>query len=75
MQPYPSITTVLETVLALLALTEIVCATGAVPVIVQGLVLSEVAVFPGVIVIVHVPLAARDGPQFELAVVPEGQVG
>ena len=65
----------LETVLALSALIEIVCATGAVPVCVQGLVPSEVAVFPGVIVIVQVALAASDEPQFELAVVPEGQVG
>ena len=65
----------LETVLALSALIEIVCATGAVPVVVQGLVPSDVAVFPGVIVIVQLPFAASDGPQFVVAVVPEGQFG
>jgi len=65
---------VLETVFALSALIEIVCATGAVP-IVQGFVPSDVAVFPGVMVIVHVAFAASDEPQFELAVVPKGQVG
>ena len=65
----------LETVLALSALMDMVCATGAVPVVVQGLVPSEVAVFPGVMVIVQLLLAASDEPQVELAFVPDGHVG
>ena len=64
----------LETVLALSALIEIVCAKGAVPVV-QGFVPSDVAMFPGSIVIVQEVLAASDALQSEVAVVPAGQVG
>ena len=64
----------LETVFALSALIVIVCGVGATPVV-HALAPFDVAVLPGVIVILHVALAASDEPQFELAVVPEGQVG
>jgi hypothetical protein len=53
---------------------EIVCGVGATPVV-HAFVPSEVAVSPGVIVIVQLLFAASDAPQFELALVPEGQVG
>ena len=64
----------LETELALSALIVIVCGVGATPVV-HALVPSDVAVLLGVIVIVQVALGASDDPQFELAVVPGGQVG
>ena len=64
----------LNTVVALSALIEIVCWVGTAPVV-HALAPSDVAVFPGVIVIVQLPFAASDGPQFEVAVVPEGQFG
>ena len=56
------------------ALIEIVCGIG-VPPFVHALMPSDVAVSPGCVVIVQVALAASDEPQFELAVVPEGQAG
>ena len=64
----------LEAAVALSAWIEIVCGVGATPVV-HALVPFDVAVLPGVIVIVQLLPGASDAPQFELAVVPEGQVG
>jgi hypothetical protein len=62
MQAYPRTTISVEMVVALSALIDIVPATGAVPVV-HGFVPSDVAVLPGVIVMVQLLPAANIGPQ------------
>lgn len=74
MQAYPRTTTSVEMVVALSALIEIVLGTGDVPVV-HGLVPSEEAVLPGVIVIEQLLPAVNIGPQVVKYIVPLGKVG
>lgn len=74
MQAYPRTTTSVEIVVALSALIAIVPGAGAVPVV-HGLVPSEVAVLPGVIVIEQLLPADNIGPQVVEYVVPLGKLG